>query len=236
MSHPRATSPKFFHQIKSPHSLIEDMQHEIFGYLRTASAARAVRVSKETRQIVSDGHESYINSKKGNVIKKCIAKDFTSDPRNKFASLPDWFYKIDLETLELIGLNIINLSRLIQEEIENPYSFFKYIFDKRVLRALRQHLVTLDQLIDLLTLKGRPEADDAVDALFASEACGEDVTLRLGILLAAQNRLISVDITVDQQFVAEFLNKEIHGPLDYETYLDDLITTHESMKLCGPAR
>jgi hypothetical protein len=209
-------------------SMPVDMQTEIFTFVRTLSAARVITISKEGAQMVSQNHEGYQNAVNGNAIRAAVVGGLKANSPTTYVSLPDWFFLIHCDALELIGKRVIELSQLMAESITNPSSFFQFIFDKSVLQALRKGWVTLDQLIDLLNLKGDPEANDTVYALFRSQESGVDLVARLSAVLGAEKELVASDVVVDKQFVATFLNEEIHGSQQrYEMYLDDVIALHK---------
>jgi hypothetical protein len=204
-----------------------DMQTEILTFVRTLSAARVITISKEAAGMISQNHEGYQNAANGHAIRTAVVGSLKANSPTPYVALPDWFYRIQCDALELIGKRVIELSQLMEESITNPSSFFQFIFDKPVLQALRKGWVTLDQIIDLLNLKGDPEASETVYALFRSQESGEDLVARLSAVLAAEKELIASGVVIDKTFVETFLNENIQGSQQrYEMYLDDMIALH----------
>jgi hypothetical protein len=211
-------------------NLPEDMQGQIFSFIRTVSAAKARRINKESAEAIVEMHEGYQYAARGDALMTAAIYDVEHDPRHNInRALPAWFSQIDCQALELIGKNLINLSKLTAETMENPCSFLGFVFEQTIVLALQRELISFDELIDLLCLKGNPEADNTVYALFKSQDNGQDIVSRLSCIFAAEKELMSCDIVVDKKFVADFLQKEIHGPQGYEMYLDDLIACEKSV-------
>ncbi|MDR3476446.1 MAG: hypothetical protein P4M14_00260 [Gammaproteobacteria bacterium] len=208
-----------------------DAQNEIFAFVRTLSAARIITTCKEVAGAISQNHEGYQDAAHGHAIRAAVINDLNAASKTSYTQLPAWYFLMDCEALELIGRHVISLRELIEESVTNPWSFFQFIFDKAVLKALRKEWVSLDQLINLLKLKDDAQVNDTVYALFQSQACGEDLVARLSAIIGAETELAACGIAIDRKFVEKFLNKEINGPQQrYEMYLDDIIALHSRVR------
>jgi hypothetical protein len=203
-----------------PLVLPDDMQNVVCDFVSTHAAAHLQRVSKSFMAMITNHHDAYRLAARGRVLRESILLDL----KKRKQRLPKWLYGMSCDALELVGKGIIDLKRLVTDDMRSyPYVCYEAIFNKKILTALQLQLVTMDQLISQLTIIGNFDEMDVVDTLFLGEEKSERLVCQISLVVDYREQLTANGVVIDKVFVEAFLASQISDEITGKKYFEQLL-------------